>query len=258
MFVLPSIQLHPGDAGPMRHAQDEPPGELDLPSDGRRRAAVFDFDGTLTTGDTSLPFLRFVGGWGGMLRLGLMLPPTLLDVARELGTGPGSDTEEAEARGALEARLHGGATRAILAGRTRREVQRRAAEFAEEGIEPRLRRGAKARLRWHRSRGDVLVLVTASLEISVEPWARGVGFTHVLGTRLDTDADGRLTGALAGPYCWGREKLRRVEEALGDLGGWEVTAFGDSPGDKALLDRADRAVWVSAGTELSPDGPNPD
>jgi len=35
-----------------------------------------------------------------------------------------------------------------------------------------------------------------------------------------------------------------LEEEVGPMEDWYVTAYGDSPGDGPLLQRADRRVWV--------------
>ena len=46
------------------------------------------------------------------------------------------------------------------------------------------------------------------------------------------------------PNCKGEEKVRRIRQEFGDISGLYVTAYGDSEGDRPMLDLADRAVWV--------------
>ena len=97
--------------------------------------------------------------------------------------------------------------------------------------------------------GDVIVIVSASFELYVEPLGRLLGVDGVLATRLATDA-GRFTGDLDGPNCRGPEKVRRLHAWLDEHHGGrravELVAYGDSPGDRELLADADTAHWVEA------------
>jgi len=87
-----------------------------------------------------------------------------------------------------------------------------------------------------------VVLASASLELLLEPWARAAGVDDVLATRLEV-RDGRLTGRLAGPNCYGPEKVARLEALVGDLAGVELYAYGDSRGDRELLAAAQHPVY---------------
>jgi phosphoserine phosphatase len=82
-------------------------------------------------------------------------------------------------------------------------------------------------------------------------------YLHPLGDLLEVDAvlcteleeiDGLLTGKLVGNNCRGKEKASRVTKwcadsgiALGDL----VYAYGDSTGDKELLELFSEPIWVN-------------
>ena len=216
-------------------------------SSTRPRLTVFDLDGTLTRRDTSLAYLRAVGGSGTLLRL---VPVGIRGALERMARGARSlraARGDPASWGDWEARVHEAAARTVLAGRRKEDLQAVGRRFAREGIEPLLRPEMVARLEAHRTHGDVVVLVTASLELSVEAWAEERGFHHALGTRLEVDAAGRVTGRFQGAYCWGREKVRRLEEEVGSIVGWHVTAYGDSAGDGPLLERADRPVWVDKG-----------
>ena len=64
----------------------------------------------------------------------------------------------------------------------------------------------------------------------------------VLGTKVET-RDGRLTGRFATPNCYGPEKVRRIREVFPDRDNYHLTAFGDSRGDKEMLDYADQGYY---------------
>ena len=89
-------------------------------------------------------------------------------------------------------------------------------------------------LHLHNQRGATIAIVTASPEIVVAPFARGIGADVLLGTQLVLDAEGRITGDLDGPNCRGPEKVIRLRAQFGD----DVrlsAAYGDTAGDKEML-----------------------
>lgn len=198
--------------------------------------AAFDFDGTLATGDSVVPFLRLVSGTGRLVR----------GVARQ-------------GRGVLAAlvrrdrnQLKAAAARAAFAGRAIAQVEGLGRVFAERVATTRLRPDVLARLRWHQRQGHEIVLVSASFGAYVRPlatWlATGHPPVHVLATELEV-VDGRCTGELFGGNCRGAEKRRRLHEWLDAAHGGrrrvEVWAYGDSAGDRELLADADHAVWAN-------------
>jgi phosphatidylglycerophosphatase C len=84
------------------------------------------------------------------------------------------------------------------------------------------------------------VIVTASPETTVAPFARRLGAEALLGTQLVFDGAGRVTGAFAGPNCRGEEKVRRLRAVYGpDVR--LAAAYGDTSGDTEMLAIADEA-----------------
>ncbi len=82
-----------------------------------------------------------------------------------------------------------------------------------------------------------MVIVTASPEAVVAPFARRLRADHLIATRLQTDQNGRITGALDGANCRGAEKVRRIEAQFGtDL--VLAAAYGDTAGDREMLHMA--------------------
>lgn len=206
--------------------------------------AAFDVDGTLTTRDCVVPFLRRVAGVGPVVR-GLARRPGRLGAA-----------VARRRRDDLKAL----ATRAAFSGRDVAAVERLAEEFAADVAAHHLRDDTTARLRWHRDQGHRIVLVSASYEVYLRPLGDRLGVDGVLGTRLEV-RDGRYTGALDGPNCRGAEKVRRLHAWL-DEGpvaerparrAVQVWAYGDSAGDDELLADADHPVRVRGPIASVPD-----
>jgi phosphatidylglycerophosphatase C len=189
--------------------------------------AVFDFDGTLTRGDTLLPFLRRAGG-------GLPLLVALLAGSVRFGLAPARARRD-RAKEAVLAR--------VLAGEPLERLASVAEAYAVHLVGRRLLPSTRRRLEWHRRSGHAVVVVSASPELYVSPVGRRLGVDAVLGTRLEVGDDGRLTGRLAGPNCRGPEKAARLRAWLGP-GPAELWCYGDSAGDAELLALADHPVRV--------------
>ena len=200
----------------------------------QRTVAVFDFDGTLTRRDTLLPFLRRTYG---APRTSLALLANSLVMAKGVVAG---SRERDTAKEAVLGHL--------LAGREVAELESAAAVFADVVVERGLRAAVLERVQWHATSEHELVIVTASPELYVRPIGARLGFDAVLGTRLETDGGGRLTGRLLGRNCRGDEKVERLRAWLGpDAGDVTVHAYGDSGGDRQLLAFADHAYRVRGG-----------
>lgn len=194
-----------------------------------RPLAAFDLDGTLTRRDTLVPFLLRAVGRQRTYRA-LMACSLPLARAAALG-GPHRD----RAKALVLQRVLGGLALAPLA-----EV---AESFADHVVAVLLRPDLRARVDWHRDQGHELVLVSASPELYVAPIGRRLGFDAVLATRLEVDADGRLTGRIEGANCRGPEKVVRLREWRG--GTLTVAyAYGDSAGDREMLALAVNRVKV--------------
>ncbi len=134
--------------------------------------------------------------------------------------------------------------RAALGGCTRAELDAWTARFVPQLLAHGVRRDALACLARHRAQGDLLVLMSASVDLYVPAIARGLGFAEVICTPLRWQGE-RLDGALAGPNCRGAEKARALKELRGRHPGLEVTAYGNATSDLGHLCVADRGVLVN-------------
>ena len=201
----------------------------------RPRVAAFDVDGTLTTADCVVPFLRRTVGTPTLVRRMLGSP---LSLAR---AGVRRDRDALKAASAT----------ATFSGLSLAAVEADAAVFAREVYDRRLRVDVVESLRRHVDAGDTVVLVSASFEVYLRPLAELLGAHDVLAVRLEVDDDRRLTGGLDGANCRGREKIVRLHDWLdlhaGGRSGVHLTAYGDSHGDRELLVDADVAHWVGRG-----------
>ena len=93
---------------------------------------------------------------------------------------------------------------------------------------------ALQRLRWHQERGDKVLLCSASPKALLQGFADWLG-VELICTEL-VRSEGRWIPKLASPNCKGLEKVNRLTQYLEELGNYELEAYGDSRGDKELLE----------------------
>ena len=139
-------------------------------------------------------------------------------------------------------RIKAAAVREYLRGVPKDRLQADAREFSERFSRSLLRPDAMAA--WKRWRGEHvrLVIVTASPELIVAPFARGLGADALIGTQLAFDAQGRVTGDFATPNCRGPEKVVRLKAAFGP--GLNLkAAYGDTSGDREMLGMAETSGY---------------
>ena len=192
-----------------------------------RVVAAFDFDGTLTTRDT---FARVIGWRISRCRLihhWVATSPLLAKYALGLVS---NDTHKM----ALFFRR--------FRGWTLPEFIKHTTDFATARIPHLLRPAAVEKLQAHLRWGHTVVIVTASFPHWIVPWARSANVSVVLGSHLEIERK-RLTGRMAGPNCYGPEKLRRLLAAFPDRDQYTLIAYGDSRGDRELLAAADEAFF---------------
>ena len=184
---------------------------------GERPIVAFDFDGTLTTHDSFTAFLRWKAKpLGFFLGLTALLPHLL---------AYGVHGDRGRLKAAAVARFLGGMPLEALT----EDAEAFAARFAPSMLRPD---ALRAWNRW-RERGAEMVIVTASPEITIQPFARALGADRLIGTRLATK-DGRITGRFDGPNCRGPEKVARLQAVFGD-GVKLAAAYGDTSGDREML-----------------------
>jgi HAD superfamily hydrolase (TIGR01490 family) len=200
------------------------------------RVAVFDVDGTLLDGDCLLLAARRSRPPIALLAAAVALVPALC--AWKLGRlSTGQFKERTLRRFAICARVN----QAEAAGQP---------QWLLGDLERRLRPQALQRLRWHQGRGDRVLLCSASPRMLLQPLADRLG-VELLATELQRQ-QGRWQPLLAGANCKGAEKVVRLQSHLGSLEGLSIEAYGDSRGDRELLQLAARPHFRSFGP-----GPQP-
>jgi glycosyltransferase 2 family protein len=186
------------------------------------RLAVVDVDGTLLGGDCLWIAARRSRGPLGQLLAALACLPWLIGWQLRLVSTGRFKQQVIAAFGICEA-----VNRAETAGRP---------DWLLPALQAQLKPEALQRLRWHQQRGDRVLLCSASPRLLLQPLADSLG-VELLCTELERE-QGQWRPILVSPNCKGAEKVRRLTEHLGPLEGLSIEAYGDSKGDRELLQAA--------------------
>ena len=132
-------------------------------------------------------------------------------------------------------RLKAAAVREFLRGVERPVLAGQCRAFEASPLGRRfLRPDAEQCWRDWRERGARLVIVSASPEEVVAPFAARLGADDLIATKLDFDEHGRARGGFDGENCRGPQKVRRLKARFGQ----DVrlaAAYGDTSGDREML-----------------------
>lgn len=200
------------------------------------RVAVFDLDRTLLPGSSLVALGRAMAA-RGMVRRRQLVAGLARDASyRRRGA---SDVDAASIRD--EALRHVAGLEVAVLESLVDEVGHRLAEA--------VRPAASLLVRRHLQAGDFVVVLSASPQPLVEVIAARLGAHRAVGTRPGV-ADGRYTGALDGPFCYGEGKLQRLRTDVGAGILTEAAAYADSMSDLPVLDACREPVAVNPDRRL--------
>jgi phosphatidylglycerophosphatase C len=188
--------------------------------------ALFDFDGTITDRATMPYFMRAAVRPARKFFGGIVLLPLILGYKAGVVSGT-------VIRAAI---CHVGFWR--IPGH---ELEAHGRRFAQDFLPRTLRPEALARIAWHKSRGDTVVVVSGGLDLYLKHWCEEQGI-ELLCSVLERRG-GRFTGRYRGRQCVKSEKARRVQERFPLSGFSRVFAYGDTPEDRELLAMADEPYY---------------
>ena len=171
------------------------------------RIAVFDFDGTVTTKDTLLEFIKFVRGpvsfYAGFLRYA----PQLL--AYKLGLYPNWKVKQ-------QIFSH------FFKGMRLEDFNRLCEEFFQKEGKALVRQSARIAIWEQLQKCNRVFIVSASIYNWIKPFA---------------------SGFFSNKNCYGQEKVVRLLEQIPDLENNYLIVYGDSKGDSQLLKYANESHY---------------
>lgn len=191
-----------------------------------RTIAVFDFDGTLTQKDTFIEFIRYCHG-SFNLYLGLIILFPYL-VSYKLKLYPNYKAKQK-------------VFSFFFKGMKYEDFFKKGNSFASI-ISSFLKQQQIEILKEHQKQGHDIYIVSASIKEWVKPWCKQNGINNVICTEIEIDNNKQLTGKLKTKNCYGTEKVKRFAEIESSRENYYLYAYGDSEGDKEILNFADKGI----------------
>lgn len=193
---------------------------------GSSQLALFDFDGTITTRDTLKEFVRFYRGNRKYFESMVMLSPILALYAVKI-------IPNWKAKQFFLARH--------FRGEKIDDFNSRCQEFSREVLPALIRPKALDTIMAYRNANITMAVVSASAENWVKPFCDKYGLL-CLATKLEVK-NGMITGNIEGRNCYGDEKVCRIKDQF-DLSTFdEIIAYGDSSGDREMLQLAHQKFY---------------
>lgn len=190
-----------------------------------KKLYCFDFDGTLTTRDTMFLFLKHYNRRKFYFEFARHSP---LFVLLKLGF-------------ANAERVKKSFISSVLRGESEKKLLKTADLFFEENFPVIMRENALGFIHNLDRENTGSVIVTASLDLWVRPFARHFGM-DLLATEALFD-NGIFTGKFRTANCNGPEKVVRLRAYMSGRKFDKVIAFGDTPSDKPMMEWADESHY---------------
>jgi phosphatidylglycerophosphatase C len=196
----------------------------------KKRIAFFDFDGTITTKDTLLEFIKFSKGnlyfyFGFFLNSPWLLAYKLKVISNQM----------AKQR----------VLTFFFGGMQLQNFQKQCDRFAAEILPGLIRSKAREEIVRLQGKGAIVVIISASPQNWIRGWADAI-HAELIATRLQvsgSEAAEKLTGKIDGKNCYGKEKVRRIQEVFNLTDFEEIYSYGDSPGDQPMLHLGNRPFF---------------
>lgn len=188
---------------------------------------AFDFDGTITTKDTFIAFIRFVKG---DLRtfLGLLLYAPIL-IMMKLKLYPNWKAKQQ-------------LFTYFFKGMNIKEFKLKCNEFARHN-KTLIRPLALIEIQKALKEGEKVIIITANIDMWVRPFFSELDKDiRIIGTKIE-EKEGKVTGHFITRNCYGAEKVNRLKEIMPNRNSYELISYGDSRGDKELLEYADKGYF---------------
>jgi phosphatidylglycerophosphatase C len=182
-----------------------------------KKLYCFDFDGTITYKDTMFMYLKFYDPARYHMQF-LRHVPLFILLKLKL-----AETEK------VKKSFIG----SILKGQSKEKIEKKAQQFFEHHYPKIVRENALDFIKNIDRTHTQSLLVTASLDIWVKPFADKLQM-QLVSTRAEFK-NGIFTGNFIGRNCNGNEKLERIKEEISNTKYDKIIAFGDTSGDRQML-----------------------
>jgi phosphatidylglycerophosphatase C len=190
------------------------------------KLALFDFDGTITRRDSFIHFIIFATGFRRFLAGLFMLSPLLIIYKCNIISN---------------AKAKENVLNFFFRGWSVDRFRKAAYSYSREKLSLITNKTAMDRINWHKQEGHKVVVVSASFESLLKDWCSEQNI-DLIGTKIEIK-NGKITGRFLSTNCYGIEKVKRIKESI-NLPDFEyIYAYGDSKGDREMLELADEVYY---------------
>ncbi len=188
--------------------------------------AFFDFDGTITTKDTMIQLIIKTFGYQKYFLSLLQLTPFLLAFKLKIISN----------QNAKQKLLN-----YFFKDMNIYDFNKICNRYITDYIHFIINEKAIHKIKWHKKKNHQIVVVSASIENWVKPWCEMHNLKFIA-TKLEV-SNKKITGNILNKNCYGIEKVNRIKE-LYDLNNYSnIYAYGNSLGDKEMLEVADFSFY---------------
>lgn len=188
--------------------------------DSKNKIAFFDFDGTLIKGDSFLLFSYYNFGKAKVWKIIFKFLPNLVKCKLRLCS-----------KDLLKERIFS----ELFSGMNYTTFKFRGEDFARI-LDNHINGTIFEKAKCLSSEGIDTVIVSASIEEWIRPWAIMHGFKDVISTKVEIDKKNNiLTGHFSTPNCNRLEKVRRIKQLYPGIKQYEIWVYGDGKGDQEML-----------------------
>ena len=185
----------------------------------KNEIVFFDFDGTITSKDTLIPFVYNAIGAKGIILFLLIVPALVLSKVGIVDVG----------------RLKMFFLSLCFKGLSKTDLNRFALQYKKSAFPAAFNKKALEKVREHLDDGSEVVVVTASPSFYVSKIVKDIGISRVIGTELTFDHHDLFTGSFNGENCNYHEKARRIKKCYNLANYSSSFAYGNSKGDYEML-----------------------
>jgi HAD superfamily hydrolase (TIGR01490 family) len=192
----------------------------------RKGIAFFDFDGTITTRDTLLEFIKF--GKGKRAFYSGFLYNIFYLIAYKIKLISNQEAKEK-------------VLSYFFKDMDLIEFDKLSEAFSKKKLPSIIRHGAEKEIARLQQGNFVVVIVSASPENWIRHWCKERNLI-LIASELEV-INGKISGKISGKNCHGEEKVRRILEKYVLKEYDEIYAYGDTKGDLPMLGLATKSFY---------------
>ena len=193
-----------------------------------KNLVLFDFDGTITTKDSMLIFVKFCVG--SFKYYTLLISIGFVMILYKLG---------------IKTQVKALFLSWAFKGISKEDLEKKGVAFCEQKLPSILNQQALDHIRFYKNQGDEICIVSASCLEWIKPWANQHELS-LISTQL-AYKNGLFNGNLDGKNCNGYQKVLAIKKTYSLEGFNQIIAYGNSKGDQKMLDLADQPYFIKNG-----------